>query len=76
MTSEKILLPILQNLQDGQSDIKKGVVNLRADMNMQLVAVNKKLSGQLISELEFRHELTELRKRLQSVERRRDLRSD
>ena len=81
MSEESILLPILKNLQDGQSDLKNGQLvfknsldRLRVDLNMQLTAINEKLSGQWLSELEVRRELSELRERLQTVERRLELR--
>ena len=81
MSDESILLPILKNLQDGQSDLKNGQLvfnnsldRLRVDLNMQLTAINEKLSGQWLSELEVRRELSELRERLQTVERRLELR--
>lgn len=81
MSEESILLPILKNLQDGQSDLKNGQLvfnnsldRLRVDLNMQLTAINEKLSGQWLSELEVRRELSELRERLQVVEGRLELR--
>jgi len=81
MSNESILLPFLKNLQEGQSDLKNGQLafknsldSLRVDINLQLTAMNEKLSGQLLSELEVRRELNELRERLQTVERRLELR--
>lgn len=68
--TEDIVITILKNLQNGQSEIKQGMNDLRSDMNLQLAALNEKLSGQLLSELEMRHELKELRDRLQKVEKR------
>jgi len=67
------ILPILKSLQSGQADLQKSVEDLRGDINMQFAALNKKLTGQLISEVEFRGELNELRERLQTVERRLQL---
>ena len=71
--TDDIVIQILRNLQNGQSEIKGCLDNLRSDMNLQLAALNEKLSGQLLSEMEIRNELTELRERLQRVERRLDL---
>ncbi len=71
--TEDLIMPILKSLQNGQSDIKQGMNDFRSDMNLQLAALNEKLSGQLISELEMRHELKELRERLQRVEKRLEL---
>ena len=68
-----LILPILKSLQSGQADLQKSVEDLRGDINMQFAALNKKLTGQLISEVEFRGELNELRERLQTVERRLQL---
>jgi len=72
--TEDIMLSILKGLQNGQSDIKQSLNELRSDMNLQLAALNEKLSGQLLSELEIRNELKELRERLQRVEKRLELR--
>ncbi len=58
--TEEITIKILQHLQNGQSEIKQGVNDLRLDMNLQLAALNEKLSGQLLSELEIRNKLKEL----------------
>ena len=71
--TDDIVIQILRNLQNGQSEIKGCLDNLRSDMNLQLAALNEKFSGQLLSEMEIRNELTELRERLQRVERRLDL---
>jgi len=71
--TEDIIIAILKSLQNGQSEIKQGMNDLRSDMNLQLAALNEKLSGQLLSELEMRNELKELRERLQRVEKRLEL---
>ena len=73
--TEDIIITILKSLQNGQSDIKQGMNDFRSDMNLQLAALNEKLSGQLLSELEIRNEINELRKRIQSVEKRLELNS-
>ena len=52
MTDDDVVIHILRNLQNGQSEIKQGLDNLRSDMNLQLAALNEKLSGQLLSEIE------------------------
>ena len=44
-----IIITILKSLQNGQSEIKQGMNDLRSDMNLQLAALNEKLSGQLPS---------------------------
>ncbi len=54
MTTD-MTIEILRNLQNGQSEIKQGLNNLRSDMNLQLAAINERLSGQLLSELELRN---------------------
>ena len=51
--TEDIIITILKSLQNGQSDIKQGMNDFRSDMNLQLAALNEKLSGQLLSELEM-----------------------
>ncbi|MCK5497631.1 MAG: hypothetical protein KAI77_00430 [Gammaproteobacteria bacterium] len=58
--TEDIIITILKSLQNGQSDIKQGMNDFRSDMNLQLAALNEKLSGQLLSELEIRNEINEL----------------
>lgn len=68
-----ITIEILRNLQNGQSEIKQGINSLRSDMTLQLAAINEKLSGQLLAELEYRNEINELRERLQRVEKRLEL---
>lgn len=68
--AEDLVLPILKSLQNGQTDIKKSVDNLRSDMDMQFAALNERLSGQLISEIEIRSELKEIRSRLSRLEKR------
>ena len=73
--TEDIIITILKSLQNGQSDIKQGMNDFRSDMNLQLAALNEKLSGQLLSKLEIRNEINELRKRIQSVEKRLELNS-
>ncbi len=71
--TDDIVIQILRNLQNGQSEIKGRLDNFRSDMNLQLAALNEKSSGRLLSEMEIRNELMELRERLQRVERRLDL---
>jgi len=71
--TDDIVIHILRNLPNGQSEIKQGLDSLRSDMNLQLAALNEKLSGQLLSEIEIRNELTELRERLQRVEKRLEI---
>ena len=73
--TEDLIITILKSLQNGQSEIKQGMNDLRSDMNLQLAALNEKLSGQLLSELEVRNELKELRERLQRVEKRLEINS-
>jgi len=68
-----ITIEILRNLQNGQSEIKQGINSLRSDMTLLLAAINEKLSGQLLAELEYRNEINELRERLQRVEKRLEL---
>jgi hypothetical protein len=53
--TEDIIITILKSLQNGQSEIKQGMNDFRSDMNLQLAALNEKLSGQLLSELEIRN---------------------
>ncbi|MCI0617487.1 hypothetical protein L0244_31315 [bacterium] len=71
--ADDIVIQILRNLQNGQSEIKYNLDSLRSDMNLQLPALNEKFSGQMLSEIEIRKELSELRERLQRVEKRLDL---
>ncbi len=71
--TDDIVIPILRNLQNGQSEIKQGLDRLRSDMNLQFAALNEKLSGQLLSEIEISNELGELRERLQRVEKRLEM---
>lgn len=70
---EDITHKILKKLQAGQTDIKAGLKDVRTDFNMQFAALNEKLSGQLISEIEFRAEMQRLRERLDRVETRLEL---
>lgn len=71
--ADDIVIQILRNLQNGQSEIKHNLDSFRSDMNLQLAALNEKFSGQVLSEIEIRKELSELRERLQRVEKRLDL---
>lgn len=71
--TNNITLTILKDIQATQADILKEVHHLRDDTNLQFAALNEKLSGQLISEIEFRQELQQLRERLRRVEKRLDL---
>ncbi len=71
--ADDIVIQILRNLQNGQSEIKRNLNSFRSDMNLQLAALNEKFSGQMLSEIEIRKELSELRERLQRVEKRLDL---
>jgi hypothetical protein len=71
--TDDIAVQILRNLQNGQSEIKGCLDNLRSDRKLQRAALNEKLSGQLLSKMEIRNELTELRERFQRVERRLNL---
>ena len=40
--TDDIIVEILRNLQNGQSEIKQGLDHLRSDMNLQLAALNEK----------------------------------
>lgn len=59
--TNNITLEILRNIQSTQADILKAVHHLRDDTDLQFAALNEKLSGQQISEIEFRQELQQLR---------------
>lgn len=71
--TDNIAIPILRNLQNDPSEIKQGLDHLRSDMNLQFAALKEKLRGQLLSEIEIKKELGELRKRLQRVEKRLEM---
>lgn len=71
--TDDIVIQILRNVQNGQSEMKQILESFRSDMDLQLAALNEKLSGQLLSEIEIRHELSELRERLNRVEKRLEL---
>ncbi len=73
--NQDFLNGVLRNLQTGEiSDIKTAQVEMRSDLGLQIAAINEKLAGQLISEIEMRGEMEALRKRLDHIERRLDLR--
>ncbi len=71
--ADDIVIQILRNLQNGQSEIKRNLDRFRSDMDLPLAALNEKFSGQMLSKIEIRKELTELRERLQRLEKRLDL---
>ncbi len=78
-----IILPILKNIQQQVQEIKTEQVNtnkelqrLRSDFNMQFYALNDKLNGHLVSELELRNEFNNLVERVQVIERRLELRTE
>jgi hypothetical protein len=71
--ADDVILPILKSIQNGITDLNKGQNKARADMNMQFSALNEKLSGQFLSEIEMRHEMQELRERLEKLENRLEL---
>lgn len=71
--ADDLILPILKNLQNSLTDLKQGQADIRSDLDMQFAALNERLSGQLISEIEMRNELKEIRSRLQRLEKRAEI---
>lgn len=75
-----LTLEILKKIQNEQTNIlnqladnTRAVDSLRSDINLHFAAHNERLSGQLISKIEIRQELTELRERIQRLEKASNL---
>ena len=71
--TENLTLEILKKIQNNIDDLDHRVEDGFSNMNLQFAALNEKLSGQLISEIEFREELHQLQTRIQRIERRLEL---
>lgn len=68
--TDTLILPILKNIQEQVQSVKAEQIRLRTDINMQFSALNEKLNGHLISELELRNEFNNLVARVQLIEKR------
>lgn len=55
--AENLTLEILKKIQNNLGDLDRRMDDGFSNMNLQFAALNEKLSGQLISEIEFREEL-------------------
>jgi hypothetical protein len=77
---ENVTLEILKTIQQDQTIIKsqnintrKSVEDLRVDMSLQLTAINERLSGQFIGEVQINKELERLQLRIRNIEKQLDI---
>ncbi|MGH8547123.1 MAG: hypothetical protein ACRERU_00670 [Methylococcales bacterium] len=74
--SEDLVIEILCKIQNDLASVKHRIEQVDSSMNLQFTALNGKLSGQLISEIEFREQVNDLKQRVDRIERRLELSDD
>ncbi len=74
--AENLTLDILKKIQSDMVNLNHKVDNGFSSMNLQFAALNEKLSGQMLAEMDLRSQLNEFNDRLSRLERRLDLRND
>ncbi len=74
--SEDLVIEILRKIQNELASVKQKIERVDSSMNLQFAALNEKLSGQLISEIEFREQVKDLKQRVDRIERRLELSDD
>ncbi len=74
--TENLTLEILKKIQSDMVNINHKVDEGFSSMNLQFAALNEKLSGQMLSEMDLRSQLNALNDRLNRVERRLELSND
>ncbi|MGH8477961.1 MAG: hypothetical protein ACRERV_05220 [Methylococcales bacterium] len=70
--SEDLVIAILRKIQNEVASVKQRIEGVDSSMNLQFAALNEKLSGQWLSEIEFREPMQSLKQRVDR-ERRLEL---
>jgi hypothetical protein len=77
---DNVTLEILKTIQQDQTIIKsqnintrKSVEDLRVDMSLHLTAINERLSGQFIGQVQINKELERLHLRIRNIEKQLDI---
>ena len=74
--SEDLVIEILRKIQNELARVNHKIERVDSSMNLQFAALNEKLSGQLISEIEFREQVIDLKQRVDRIEKRLELSDD
>ena len=74
--AENLTLEILKKIQSDMVNLNHKVDNGFSSMNLQFAALNERLSGQMLAEMDLRSQLNAFNNRLNRIERRLELSND